>query len=743
MIFSCILVLAAAVAAVVKHSSSEICDTWRLLAIIGWSLAAACAALAYVEAGTEKLDYRLTHCCRKKPKNKTLMYNAKRLQPDAIAADGISSFESSSKICYVTDVEGHWEYFVAFVERSGGLRFVTPGDHRKAKCGVELELLDGWTFVFGGDTCDKGPGTLRFLQSITDLKERYPTRVFLLFGNRDINKMRWTSELQQSEIDRLEEVPPGYWVAENMRVSAKAYTTKVAAGAEGVAVEEVTPEMLWRHNTKKARLCYFLMHDMGSDGEFEFRRQELEYMHDREFSDEEVVQDYEKSVAPGGIMTKYIQLAQMGVFLDGTLFVHGQIIGNQFINCTQECWSLGVVPDNHGFISDVREWLVALNSWAKQQVKEWMEQPTWRTPPTSSEIESWTDRGGAALIEYGTPATRVPSVVYCRYLNEKSMPIQFPQRWVEHLVLNCVHRVVVGHTPHGNAPTVVQHIGLTLVMGDTSYSDMNSHLAYLGDQRGDAVSAICIDSEKDCVQVSWQLPKPRDSSQVQRVVNYVVKPLGRQLLDDSCRPDPFVGRLDGQIQPEEGNVWFVKARLPQIPGMDCDKYLLCNIDRYKVEYKEVDTAGVEVLTSASIGDLTRRNTLDDGEHSEIFESSASGSFLDGHVCNFGQDPLERHTMVRHLFNEVDLDRDGVMTAKELHAACSKPKVRSILNCQFPGLNIEAIMKELDNSGEGKVTCEEFVERVAWPKLKGPPTPQIRARAPRENLLHQSSVGRIW
>merc|ERR1719221_2311511 len=50
-----------------------------------------------------------------------------------------------------------------------------------------------------------------------------------------------------------------------------------------------------------------------------------------------------------------------------------------------------------------------------------------------------------------------------------------------------------GHTPHGNAPTVVQSSGVTLIMGDTSFSDLKPiEPAFKGDTRGAAASEIHI-----------------------------------------------------------------------------------------------------------------------------------------------------------------------------------------------------------------------------------------------------------
>jgi hypothetical protein len=50
---------------------------------------------------------------------------------------------------------------------------------------------------------DKGNavgGSIRVVNSLLALKRRYPDRVTLLLGNRDLNKMRLTSELAPSEL---------------------------------------------------------------------------------------------------------------------------------------------------------------------------------------------------------------------------------------------------------------------------------------------------------------------------------------------------------------------------------------------------------------------------------------------------------------------------------------------------------------------------------------------------------------
>lgn len=41
----------------------------------------------------------------------------------------------------------------------------------------------------------------RCYEQLVRLKKKYPDRVVLLVGNRDVNKMRFTSELDDSEMD--------------------------------------------------------------------------------------------------------------------------------------------------------------------------------------------------------------------------------------------------------------------------------------------------------------------------------------------------------------------------------------------------------------------------------------------------------------------------------------------------------------------------------------------------------------
>jgi len=587
------------------------------------------------------------------------------------------------RIAYVSDVEGHWEYFCNYVDLSGALRFRTGGDHRGARTpeDLELELQDGWHFVFGGDSCDKGPGTLRFLEALVRLKRRWPDRVHFLLGNRDINKLRFTSELAEAELARLAEVPGAYWVPEKSRKSPLQFLTELAAQEEGVEQGQVTQDMVRRRNTKANKLRFMLKHDMGSDGEFEFRRDELAHLRGVSLSqvtDEEVVESYEASLRPGGWMREYLLHGQLALLLGDALFVHAQIIGNQFppsvagADANGVAWCLGVVPGEPKPVADVRAWVEQLNAWAAEQLREWTERPAWDQPPRAPTYEDWRGRGASELISYGTPASRVPTVVYSRWLTPTCMPLQYPPELVEHLQRNGVSYVIVGHTPHGNCPTVIQNGAVTVVMGDTSFSHMNANMSYKGDNRGTAVSDIIIDGH---------VCRIKGLTADERVLDYKVAPNAG---------DMFVGVIQGG-EPTSKR-FFVKASLPETPFLLKRYYLLCSVNGFTYEYAVLDP------------DETRAALENSGLHIMTQRTISGSGELFGHSFD-GDDGLR---LLMYIFEMLDRDRDGYITRRELITACTDKLVRDALLLSFPGRSAEVIMELMDMDSDGGISLEEFL-----------------------------------
>jgi hypothetical protein len=84
---------------------------------------------------------------------------------------------------YVTDVEGNLEFWEKYITHSKVLYRDIGGDN-------SLHLRDNCQFVYGGDSCDRGIGDIQVIRELVQLKDRYPERVHLIMGNRDINKLR-------------------------------------------------------------------------------------------------------------------------------------------------------------------------------------------------------------------------------------------------------------------------------------------------------------------------------------------------------------------------------------------------------------------------------------------------------------------------------------------------------------------------------------------------------------------------
>lgn len=106
-----------------------------------------------------------------------------------------------TRIDFVTDIEGNLDYFAAWLSRCSAVRLErdVPGDPLRTG-GLRLQLADHCAFVHGGDAFDKGSGDLRVARLLVDLKQRHPDRVFLLLGNRDVNKLRLAAELRPEEL---------------------------------------------------------------------------------------------------------------------------------------------------------------------------------------------------------------------------------------------------------------------------------------------------------------------------------------------------------------------------------------------------------------------------------------------------------------------------------------------------------------------------------------------------------------
>lgn len=193
-----------------------------------------------------------------------------------------------------------------------------------------------------------------------------------------------------------------------------------------------------------------------------------------------------------------------------------------------------------------------LNAWKDAEVSAWLASPTWN--------DTRTQRGGAALIDYGVPnGARGRSVVYSTWQRPLKVPAQADQEVVERLVQDGVHRVVTGHQPFGDAPMVIK-------ADCAPFEVISADTAWCTDQaptyRGDAISEVVVETAEDAPSRVWI---------------HGVRAGGEEY--EYSTEDPWVGTAT-----EDG--WWVHAKLDEQ-----GKYGLCRAagntgSPYAVEYCE-------------------------------------------------------------------------------------------------------------------------------------------------------------
>ena len=119
---------------------------------------------------------------------------------------------------YCTDIEGNLAYWKRFISISKVLEESEDGVVLKSNC----------YFVYGGDVCDRGPGDIRVMRDIINLKKRNPDHVFIILGNRDVNKMRLLTELQD---DYVTEPTSTYWMGELTQTGAFTAANRLRAAS--------------------------------------------------------------------------------------------------------------------------------------------------------------------------------------------------------------------------------------------------------------------------------------------------------------------------------------------------------------------------------------------------------------------------------------------------------------------------------------------------------------------------------
>lgn len=282
--------------------------------------------------------------------------------------------------------------------------------------GTDLRVKPGALFVFGGDAIDRGPWGRRVVATLLEAKRKQPDQVVLLAGNRDLNKLRLTRELTGH---------PPHKMPDDVR-----------------------------QKSRGDQLKWIFSNTMGASGAFEHRRTELKAER-RGDGDDDVVQSFLDDVSDEGPIREYLREAQLALRVGPTLFVHGGV--------TEE--SLLHVP-NGVVAKDVGGWIDALNGWYVEQLEAVDEG---RLDADGRPV--WTQ-----LMAYQAPVpgTRLNqgSVVYGRTADDKNNPLLPEQNVRQRLIDEGIFRLVVGHTPNGDSPSILRAKDFEQIVADTSYANV-------------------------------------------------------------------------------------------------------------------------------------------------------------------------------------------------------------------------------------------------------------------------------
>lgn len=466
------------------------------------------------------------------------------------------------KIQYITDIEGHKEFLEKQVVNSDVV-YVNNG---------KLEFKDdSGIFVFGGDVCDRGDD-IAVIKMLTEFKQAYPERVFLIAGNRDINKTRFLTELPKSANGELKTSADDVVKPSFSRRSYKDF------------LED-------RLDTPVNRLKWILQDTMGAPGAFECRRQELQRITESEdISDEDVYASFRNSIEENGCMREYLESAQLALILGDTLFVHGSINANNINKVPVFSTDNDDLEGHMQLVVSASEWVAELNHWYTQALNHCL------ANAEADCIHNFSRQvSGAALQEYAAgPGSRFKGqgvVVGNMFAGKNSVlsPVSIEVgRW---LVENSLHRIVLGHQPHGQTPGYVVgteegvandgYNNVEFITGDTLYGH---HLAY---GQGDVSTKIRGTDPRgsSCAQIYIEINLDARLSQAMVVgtdgndVSYCQELENRSSHRAEQEYDPFIGRV---YTDESDNRYLVRVNSNPAEGI------------YKVSSKELPYSMVYV-----------------------------------------------------------------------------------------------------------------------------------------------------
>jgi hypothetical protein len=320
----------------------------------------------------------------------------------------------------LSDLEGNKNRLDDFLSQSENLTLDEKG---------RLKVKEGAHFVYVGDVMDRGPNSRKILEMLVDLKERQPHQVTLIAGNRDINKIRLTLELNDEALfrKRSERSKFPYFIGNS---GAATYNSQA--------------------DTKINRLKWMLSETLGAKHAFELRRKELSSANAALVNDEEVYKSMLSDVEAGGPMEKYLERAELSKIIDGNMFIHGAFNDEAYYALEKE-FAQGSLRKN----------LEELNKKYKAAVDDYKK-------GKSTALTDW-------LIAYQEPNKITPgrnnvSLVYSYYFVGDEQPEMPTLETQDKIKSEGIHRILGGHSPQGSEGTLMKSNILEIVVMDNSYA---------------------------------------------------------------------------------------------------------------------------------------------------------------------------------------------------------------------------------------------------------------------------------
>ncbi|KAG8341616.1 putative Calcineurin like phosphoesterase [Trypanosoma vivax] len=346
------------------------------------------------------------------------------------------------RTAFVTDVEGDLSYFTRYVEHSKVV----------AWSGSRLLFRDDTSnFVYGGDAFDRGDD-ICFARALLEFHDAHKSRVHLILGNRDINKMVFGFPLHEAlASSRLSPDAVQRLLFPNVLITGMGVKKALSYG-EFLASLGLPPIP-----NETTLVQWALTHKLGAGRAFECRRGELVKLCSSPVSDENVSRSFLDAARPGGVYYDYLQRGKLAVVVDGVLFVHGSVVDENVGVVPEKCetFDSGSIHNSNIMLrgGSLDDWVSALSEFKEEGFARWS-----------------AGRGGLFLRNYAFPYFCVPYSVVVNSIVNSNGPRYLGLGGVEFLNRSGVSVVCGGHQPSGDTPCVVQQPGLLSIAADNSYS---------------------------------------------------------------------------------------------------------------------------------------------------------------------------------------------------------------------------------------------------------------------------------